>query len=58
MSLVYSSFSHDLLTPLKCVVQLSKSVLAKLSDKNIHRSVKTIVQTASLLFAQAKSQLD
>lgn len=53
-----SGFNHDLLTPLKCIIQFASTVLNNFPDEKLQKNMNTIIYTTRLLLAQVKGQLD
>lgn len=63
VSLFASSVSHEMLTPLRCIVNLVKGIQKKLQDKFedkefVGRELDLINSTAQLLLNQVKGNLD
>jgi hypothetical protein len=57
LSLHTSSVSHEMITPLKCIVKLGRD-LAKSNDPRISRQAGLIVSTSGLILQQVKLILD
>ena len=57
-SLVYTSFSHDLLTPLKCIIELAKMMVDKATNWECKKHLETVCNTSRLLLAYVKSHMD
>jgi len=57
LSLLTTSVTHEMLTPLKCVVQFGTTLL-KSSDPSVVKEAQLIVSTAKLLLSEVKLILD
>jgi CO dehydrogenase/acetyl-CoA synthase delta subunit len=57
LSLLTSTVTHEMITPLKCVIQFGTTLL-KSKDPNVLKEAELIVSTAKLLLSQVKLTLD
>ncbi len=57
LSLLTSSVTHEMLTPLKCIIQLGTTLL-KSADLNVVQEAELIISTANLLLSQVNQILD
>ena len=57
LSLLNSSVTHEMITPLKCVIQFGTTLL-KSKDPKVVKEAELIVSTAKLLLSQVKQTLD
>jgi len=53
-----AAVNHELLTPLRCVVQVSESLIKKLKDPVLVKHARLIIDTTSLTISQVKCFLD
>jgi hypothetical protein len=53
-----SSVSHELITPLKCIVQLGEKAITELPDPSFIYKQEMIISTANLLLRNVKGNLD
>lgn len=53
-----SSVSHELVTPIKCVVTFGEEIVASLKEGKIKKNASRIVSTGKLLLTQVKMLLD
>jgi signal transduction histidine kinase len=53
-----SSISHEMLTPIKCLVEVSKKVAREVESKRTLEDLSLISNTAKLLLNQVKGNLD
>ena len=58
LTLLTSSVTHELITPLKCIIQFTLSVLQKTSDPGKRKDLKLVLMTAQLLLSQVKLLLE
>lgn len=63
LSLMASSVSHEMITPMRCIVHLAGGLEKKLediirSDRSIGKDINLIVKSAQLLLNQVKGYLD
>lgn len=60
LNMMTSSVTHEMITPLKCIISFSDFILKDLIDKksNAYRSTQLINTTSKLLFSQVKLLLD
>ena len=59
VKLMTASVTHELVTPLKCIIQFGESVMSQCKkDRKLYEQCKLIVDTAFLLLAQVKCFLD
>ena len=57
LSLLTSTVTHEMITPLKCVIQFGETLL-KSKDPKVSKEAELIVSTAKLLLSQVKLTLD
>ena len=53
-----SCVSHEMLTPLKCLIEIAKKVLNKTLERDQRENIKLIINTGELLLNQVKGILD
>lgn len=58
LTLLTSSVTHEMITPLKCIIQFTLSVLQKTSDAAKRKELELVLMTAQLLLSQVKLLLD
>lgn len=58
LSLLTASVSHEMLTPIKCIVQMTKSLSENLKTGEFKYEAKLILSTTKLLMSQVKILLD
>lgn len=58
LSLLTASVSHEMLTPIKCIVQMTKSLSENLKNGEFKYEAKLILSTTKLLMSQVKILLD
>jgi hypothetical protein len=51
MELMSSSVTHELITPLRCIIQITESHMKKLTDPNQIKQARLILDTTSLVCA-------
>jgi hypothetical protein len=57
LSLLTSSVTHEMITPLKCIIQFGTTLL-KSNDPHVVKEAELIVSTAKLILSQVKHILD
>jgi signal transduction histidine kinase len=57
LSMLTSSVTHEMITPLKCIIQFGTTLL-KSSDPKVVKEAELIVSTAKLLLSEVKQILD
>ena len=58
LTLLTSSVTHELITPLKCIIQFTLSVLQRTNDPENRKDLELVLMTAQLLLSQVKLLLD
>ena len=63
LSLMASSVSHEMLTPMRCIINLTKGVEKRLEkqireDPQVGKELDLVVKTGMLLLNQVKGYLD
>lgn len=58
LTLLTSSVTHELITPLKCIIQFTLSVLQRTNDPEKRKDLELVLLTAQLLLSQVKLLLD
>jgi signal transduction histidine kinase len=58
LTMLTSSVTHEMITPLKCIIQFALSVLQKTSDPSKRKDLELVLMTAQLLLSQVKLLLD
>jgi signal transduction histidine kinase len=58
LTLLTSSVTHELITPLKCIIQFTVSVLQRTNDPEKRKELELVLMTAQLLLSQVKLLLD
>ena len=58
LTLLTSSVTHELITPLKCIIQFTVSVLQRTNDPEKRKDLELVLMTAQLLLSQVKLLLD
>lgn len=59
MLTVYSSsISHELITPLKCILQICQQVLGRLKNPLDQFDIELVINTTYMLLNQVKGNLD
>jgi hypothetical protein len=53
-----SSFSHEMLTPIKCLIEISKKIEREVDSKRTLEDLSLISNTSKLLLNQVKGNLD
>lgn len=53
LSLLNSSVTHEMITPLKCIIQFGSNLL-KSKDPTVHMEAELIVSTTKLILSQVK----
>ncbi len=44
-----SSVSHEMITPLKCIISIGESTSTKIENQKLKKSINIVVSTAGLL---------
>lgn len=59
LSLMSSSISHEMLTPIKCIIKIVEDI-GKIAPKecNLDHNIELVVSTAQMLLSQVKGNLD
>lgn len=58
LSLFHSSVSHEMVTPLKCIISFAKTLEKELTFSPRHKDAQMIQLTANLLLSEVKMSLD
>ena len=58
LELMSAAVNHELLTPLRCVVQVSEALIKKLKDPVQVKQARLIIDTTSYTISQVKCFLD
>jgi signal transduction histidine kinase len=59
ISLMSSTVSHEMLTPLRCIIQMIDRLMGSLSDvKQSKNTLRTIQDTCQMILGQIKVNLD
>ena len=58
LTLLTSSVTHEMITPLKCIIQFTVSVLQRTNDPEKRKDLELVLMTAQLLLAQVQLLLD
>jgi signal transduction histidine kinase len=58
LQLLQSNVTHEMMTPLNCIVKFAQQLLGKLSLEEDRKFAKLIIQSGSLLKFQVKDLLD
>lgn len=58
MSLVQSSISHEMLTPIRCIIQTVRTFKNQFKDRRYEADTQLVVNTATMLKNQVKGNLD
>ena len=58
LTLLTSSVTHELITPLKCIIQFTLSVLQRTNDPEKRKDLELVLMTSQLLLSQVKLLLD
>ena len=58
LNLMTSSISHELMTPIRCIITFAEELLKKLRKGNSHHNASMIRNTGKLLLTQIKMLLD
>ena len=58
LTLLTSSVTHEMITPLKCIIQFTHNVLKLTTDLARKKDLELILSTAQLLLSQVKLLLD
>ena len=58
LTLLTSSVTHEMITPLKCIIQFTHKVLSQTTDPDKRKDLELILSTAQLLLSEVKLLLD
>lgn len=58
LHLLNSSVTHEMVTPLKCIVSFAKSILKELEHSPKRHEAELIISTTKLILSQVKLLLD
>ncbi len=58
LSLLTASVSHEMLTPLKCIIEFALSLMNELNKSPQRYTAELILSTSKLLLSQVKMLLD
>lgn len=58
IQLVSSSCNHEMLAPIRCIIQMASSLLERCQDASLSFDMTVIFNTASFLLNQVQSNLD
>jgi len=58
LQLMSSAVSHEMITPIKCILAMTEDLPAAQSSGDIKRSADLIIVTAQMLLNQIKTNLD
>lgn len=58
MQIVTSSFQHEMITPLKCIVEMSRTNVIETEDPRVKYRCELIENQAALLMRLSKQNLD
>ena len=58
LTMMSSSISHELITPLRCIEQISKKMVSKRVNEEQTFDAELIMSTASMLLTRVKGNLD
>jgi hypothetical protein len=58
VTLYTSSITHELLAPLKCIIELGNVILRKVKDPKTIEHINLVISTAQLLLSEVKLLLD
>jgi len=56
--MVSSSCNHEMLAPIRCVIQITSSLIEKVKEEASRVDLKVIFNTSSFLLNQVHSNLD
>ena len=58
MNMISSSVNHEMITPLKCVLQIIGKVKKKCNHQKTTKELKIVEETSTLLLNKVKANLD
>lgn len=58
LSLLNSSVTHEMLTPLKCIIEFAQMLIKELQSSPLRRVAELVLSTSKLLLSEVKSLLD
>jgi light-regulated signal transduction histidine kinase (bacteriophytochrome) len=58
LNLLTSSVTHEMITPLKCIIEFALNILKISKDPKLVKEAKLIISTSKLLLSQVKLLLD
>ena len=58
LSLLTSSVTHEIITPLKCIIEFAQNIIKISKDPKVLKEAKLILSTTKLLLSQVKLLLD
>jgi hypothetical protein len=58
LSLMSSAVSHEMITPLKCLISMSQGLGKKITSESLKYEVELISITSKMLLNQVKGHLD
>ena len=58
LTLLTSSVTHEMITPLRCIIQFAHNVLKLTTDPKQRKELELILSTSQLLLSQVKLLLD
>lgn len=58
MSLLQSSISHEMLTPIRCIIEIIELIRARVTQGDLDSDFRLVINTAHMLQNQIKGSLD
>ena len=58
LSLLTSSVTHEMLTPLKCIIEFALILIKELQNSPLRRVAELVLSTSKLLLSEVKTLLD
>jgi len=58
LTLMSSSVSHEMITPIKCIIEMASQMQKKFNDPSLRYDTDLVMNTASMLLNQVKGTLD
>jgi signal transduction histidine kinase len=58
LSLMSSAVSHEMITPLKCIISMAQALSKKIPNESLKYDVDLISTTSKMLLNQVKGHLD
>ena len=58
LSLLTSSVTHEMLTPLKCIIEFAHMLIKELQNSPLRRIAELVLSTSKLLLSEVKTLLD